>query len=774
MSQQDDVVSGNRAPRCLDDLANLPRWVAWREETRRNADGKEVKRKIPHDPGGGLARIPTDSSTWSTRERAERRWEQLDDGRPGGVGIVLGNLGDGTHLLGVDLDDCIQADGGLEPLADEIIDRFDSYGEVSPSGKGVKLFFLVADDDMAAVKQMFGTSTAGEPKTRVAFAAGTHVEIALDRSRFYCVTEQHLENTPSTFRTVTADDARWFVETAGPRFRAAHATPHDRANPSPGRDESGSAHGFRFMRDRKREGMDYDEARVAILADTGRAGEWANRVDERQLRRAFDRAPEDDEEESRNQADVLIALAEDAELFHTNDQLAFADIEVDGHRETWPLNSLGFRRWLRRRYYGQTKSSPHREALTTAIATLEAKAHFDSPAREVSLRTAGHNGKLYLDLCNDRWEAVEIDAEGWRVVSEPPVRFTRARGMLPLPAPIEVESNEPLNDLQDLINLATKQDFILLLAFILAALRDRGPYPILALRGAEGTGKSTLVRFARALIDPNKVPLRTQPGDERDLYISASNGYVLAYDNVSEVRPWMSDALCRLATGGGFATRQLYTDQDEVLIDATRAIILNGIEDFVARPDLADRCLFLTLEPIADDVRDTEAALNKAFEAKRPAILGVLFDAITHGLRTLPAVRLDAKPRMADFARWAIACGDDFLWDPGEFIAAYNHNRRRAVADVIDADLVADALRTLMRNRRDNVWEGKASALGEELESIVGEKIAKTKAWPSTPRGLRGALQRATSSLRRIGIEISFVPSSTKRTMIRIINRSPR
>src|SRR6185437_4707130 len=147
------------------------------------------------------------------------------------------------------------------------------------------------------------------------------------------------------------------------------------------------------------------------------------------------------------------------------------------------------------------------------------------------------------------------------------------------------------------------------------------------------------------------------------LYIAAGNGYLLVFDNVSHLSPWLSDALCRLASGGGFATRMLYTDQDEVLIDATRPVILNGIEDFVARPDLGDRCVFLALTPIAHDERRTEAELNAAFEARRPALLGVLLDAIAHGLRALPHVRLDAKPRMADFARWAMACGDDFLWD---------------------------------------------------------------------------------------------------------------
>jgi hypothetical protein len=552
-----------------------------------------------------------------------------------------------------------------------------------------------------------------------------------------------------------------------------------------GRDESGSGYGFRFMRACKAEGMDYTAACAALLEDDGKAGEWGCRVDERQLRRAWDNAavPADDGEPPKKQADVLIALAQDAELFHTDARIAYADVqidaneEIDKHRETWSLKSAGFRLWLLHRYFLQTNSAPSREALSTAIAALEARAHFNSPMDQVHVRTASHDGKLYVDLCDAAWRAVEIDTKGWRIVAMPPVRFIRAPGMLPLPAPVR---GGEIVDLCDFVNIKTARDFILLVAYMVAALRDRGPYPILVLRGEEGTGKSTLVRLVRSLIDPNKVPLRTLPRDERDLYIAAGNGYLLVFDNVSNLSPWLSDALCRLATGGGFATRMLYTDQDEVLIEATRPAVLNGIEDFVARPDLADRCVFLALTPIAEHDRRTEAELNAAFEAKRPALLGVLLDAVAHGLRYLPRVSLNAKPRMADFAKWAMACGDDYLWDPGDFTEAYGRNRRNATAALIDDDPVADALRTFMRQLDKHLpegergrWAGNATDLHHALTEVIGDKQAQSKDWPATPRKLRSCLQRAQAPLRKIGIEITFLRSSRKRSSIEIINHKP-
>src|SRR5205823_8606362 len=199
----------------------------------------------------------------------------------------------------------------------------------------------------------------------------------------------------------------------------------------------------------------------------------------------------------------------------------------------------------------------------------------------------------------------------------------RAAGMKALPLPAAGGSIETL---RSFLNVRSDADFVLVVAWTLVCLRDRGPYPVLVLSGEQGSAKSTFSAMLRALLDPNTAPLRALPREDRDLFIAASNGHVLAFDNVSGLPAWISDTLCRLATGGGFAVRQLYTDQDEVLFDATRPVILNGIEEIVTRPDLADRAVFLTLEPIPEERRRSEAELWAAFETERPRILGVLLD----------------------------------------------------------------------------------------------------------------------------------------------------
>jgi hypothetical protein len=462
----------------------------------------------------------------------------------------------------------------------------------------------------------------------------------------------------------------------------------------------------------------------------------------------------------RKQADTLIEFARPTQLFHAPDGTCFADVDVNGHRQTWPIRSKGFRHWLTYQFFKSDRSAPNSDALQSALNVIEAKARFDGPEREVFIRVGAFEGRLYLDLANSKWQAVEIDADRWRVIDNPPVRFRRAAGMLPLPAPV---SGGSIKTLRSFLNVQTDADFTLMVAWLLAALRPRGPYPVLALNGEQGAAKSTAAKLQRFLIDPNAAPLRTLPREERDLFIAANNGFVQSFDNVSGLPPWISDTLCRLATGGGLATRQLYTDQEEVLFDATRPVILNGIEDVVTRPDLADRALFLTLEPIPEERRRSEGELWAAFEAERPRILGALLNAVVCGLKSLPETRLPKLPRMADFALWATACETAF-WPAGTFMAAYNRNLEDAVMNVIEGDHVAATVRTFMGTH--TAWTGIASDLWNTLSSMAGERITKTKSWPNGARALAGRLRRAATALRKIGIEVNFTKEGRARTRV--------
>ncbi|OQA06040.1 MAG: hypothetical protein BWY65_02296 [Firmicutes bacterium ADurb.Bin373] len=255
------------------------------------------------------------------------------------------------------------------------------------------------------------------------------------------------------------------------------------------------------------------------------------------------------------------------------------------------------------------------------------------------------------------------------------------------------------------------------------------------------------------LIDPVTAPLRTSPREERDLALSASNSWALCFDNLSGMPAWLSDALCRVATGGGFSTRTLYTDSEEAIFDYMRPVTVNGIDDVVARHDLLDRALVLTLPVIPDNKRKDEARFWKDFEKARPGIFGALLDAMVTGLKNIHSVKLKSLPRMADFAKWVTAAEPALPWQPGEFMAAYTGNRGEAVEAALENDIVAVAVQALLKKGE---WLGTATALLSALRGHIPEHTQKTKAWPKTARVLSGRLRRAATFLRCVGIEIEF------------------
>jgi hypothetical protein len=457
------------------------------------------------------------------------------------------------------------------------------------------------------------------------------------------------------------------------------------------------------------------------------------------------------EARAKSQATDLVELAAAAELFHDPSGEAYATIAVDGHHETWLIKTKGFRRWLSQQYYQACEKAPGSQAVQDALGVLEGKALFSGPEMAVYTRLAEHDGAIYLDLANDGWEVVKITPAGWRVMSESPVKFRRARGMLPLPHPV---LGGTLDDLQAFVNVSTDvtTDWILLVEWLIAAYRPTGPYPVLVLHGEQGAAKSTAARVLRALVDPNAAALRATPKDPHDLMIAAVNGWIVNLDNLSYLSPWLSDAICRLSTGGGFATRELYSDSDEALFNAQRPVILNGIEELATRGDLLDRAIILYLEEIPKAERKMEKVFWQEFEQARPQLLGVLLTAVSQAFATVNTIELEDKPRMADFAVWGAAAAPALGWKAQEFLEAYRDNREAAN----ELSLEASPIKPFISHKADMAFKGTAQQLLDDLNLLASEPIKRQKSWPKNGRSLSNALRRIAPNLRAINIDVEF------------------
>ena len=295
--------------------------------------------------------------------------------------------------------------------------------------------------------------------------------------------------------------------------------------------------------------------------------------------------------------------------------------------------------------------------------------------------------------------------------------------------------------------------WILIRAFLVAALRPGFPLPILVAKGEQGAGKSTACRVISSLIDPRTSALRGVPREVRDLTAAAKNSWLVCFDNLSRLPEDLADAACRLATGGGFGGRQLYSDHDEAIFDATRPLVFNAIPDLgSARPDFLDRALIVEFLSIKPEILRDEAQFWREFSERQPRILGALLDAAVAGLRNLPQVKLDRPPRLADLTAWLTACEQTLGVSRGAFLEAYETNR----TDVQNLALEASPLYESLRQLAGIPFRGTTSDLLAQLNRRVSDDTRRSPGWPRSPSALSNALRRMAVYLRSAGIELEF------------------
>lgn len=453
-------------------------------------------------------------------------------------------------------------------------------------------------------------------------------------------------------------------------------------------------------------------------------------------------------------ADALVELAvSQGELFHNTEGVAFFTLN-GSVAKTFKLDTKGFGDWLSYAYYMDTKGNGQRGcaasemSMKTAITTLSGIALHDGGENNVYLRAAPWQNGYLVDLCNEAWQVVEVLPTGWRVLDCSPIPFWRPAAARPLPMPVAG------GDLALLWKFANIPDECrkLVTAWNLEAWRPDTPYPVLELTGQQGTAKSSSQDKLRRIIDPNAVNLRSAPKTVEDVFVGAGCNWLVSFNNLSHLSAQQQDALCNLATGGGFAARTLYTNAEETLIECKRPVVINGIVPLVTAQDLTDRVIHVDLPEI--EYRE-ETELEAEFADALPSILGGLFDLFVLTLAQLPKVKINRPPRMSDFARLGEAMHQAQGGQAGEFVHAYEANRRQSIARGLDASLVAAAIIELSDDHHQGtaaVFEGTMKHLLERLES----RRATADAWPKSPRGLGDILRRQRPALAAVGVSVEI------------------
>jgi hypothetical protein len=458
-----------------------------------------------------------------------------------------------------------------------------------------------------------------------------------------------------------------------------------------------------------------------------------------------------------SQSKQLVNLMKNqCELFCDRDGKEYALFNRMDKRAVLPLQSESFNELMSHQYFEEYDTVPAEQSARTAVRTLAAHARYHGTARDVYTRVAKtSDGNYWLDLCNERGDCVHLTAAGWELKpGEDGPCFVRTSSMRPLPTPEKVPSAY-LDKLLDFINVP-KDAWPLLVAWLLEALRPDTPYPLLELTAGQGSGKSSTQSILRRLIDPNKSNLRGAPRSSDDLFVQAGFAHMVSLENLSYLEGKCQDALCVLATGGGHAKRQLYTNFDEVVIDLKKPVVLNGISVVVTQQDLVDRTVHVDLPPITDS-RRMARDLDREFDEQHGKLVGALLALFCESLNMLPSVEIppSERPRMADFAELGEAASRVRGNAPGEFLSRYNESRSENVQRTIDSSPIGTAIMQLMAG-----GSGFAGTVGMLMASLEEFKIS-SEGWPKSAKSLADLLRRLAPGLGQIGI---LVDQPAKRT----------
>ena len=439
----------------------------------------------------------------------------------------------------------------------------------------------------------------------------------------------------------------------------------------------------------------------------------------------------------------LIAIAQRGIPFTASDGQAFVRLNAPSLEAFYilPVRSRAYREWFFHQFYAQYDTLPTSRAFHSVLNYLEAEANHNQQNQRLAVwRRVGSRGgrlvptQILLDLANPECEFVEISPTGWKTTAGANALLQTSRATLPLPTPVPPSPpSNPLETLRSCLNLSSRADWLRCLAWLLAALRPDGPFPILIFQGPPGSGKTFAARILRSLVDPCTSPLTPIPSSVRDLLTLARHNWILAFDHLSALSPQLSDALCRISSGLGATLREAVGPGAEPLQQYyKRPVLLTVTERWSCPADLARRALTVTFPPLTPL---TEDSLLTVFEPAWPEIVAALCSAVSVALASMNHIH-PPSGRCPDALAWAMAASPA--------LGCTGEEMRQAFA-LPDPHPMAEAVRNLIEQRRHFV--GSATQLLELLQPVVGCQ---------SPKGLSQQLRSCMLTLADSGIELKF------------------
>lgn len=438
---------------------------------------------------------------------------------------------------------------------------------------------------------------------------------------------------------------------------------------------------------------------------------------------------------------------------------AYCEINNNGKREIVEVKSKEFSEVLEHYAYtfNNRKEILKKSQIDHIVSVLSAKARFEGASKKIEIRSCLRKSAVYIDLA-DGCGQIKVTSKSWRIINPQRVKFATRPKALPFPIP---EGDE--DDIALLDKYLPKKSVKLIVAFIAHCLIAEPPFAVLAIQGEQGSGKTTVSKIIRDLVDPHEIPL-TRINKEDNLHTNAIDNQIICIDNASDLSDRMSDTLCRITTGAGFTKRKNYSDTDEVAIQIARPFLLNGISSIISKPDLGDRSIIVNTTRL-NSKRYLSSVMSQ-FDADKSKIFGAILCGISGYLKHRDDIEVDSGHRLIEFLRVGIALERTYGWPEGSFMKEFDAMKRNQVLQEYDCHSLVKGICKLLQGK-GNKWSGSAEELILAIDdSSVSKCYSKEPDFPKNVAQLGKALLQLAPLLRDIGIEFSRSRSSTRREIV--------
>ena len=445
----------------------------------------------------------------------------------------------------------------------------------------------------------------------------------------------------------------------------------------------------------------------------------------------------------------------------SDNSLVFGLVQTDNHVESLNLGSFRAEMWLKHNYDKIHGDIFGAESYRNALNRLIAKAMFeDSTTETIYNRIALVNNVIWIDLTTHDWRAIRIDEEGYKIVeldeSTPTFERKQHQRQQVIPASCEFDALEKLCDW-----LRIKQsDRFIFKIHLVSLFIEKYPIPIMVITGEYGSIKTTIIKTIKKIVDPSSQLSLHLAKNPEDLALQLYHRYLTSYDNVSKFSSDTSDTFCRAITGDGNSKRALYTNTDEVILNYTRKIILNGIAPTISNTDFISRSIFYETRPINEEERLTLEEFDQEIDKLLPFLLHQIFNVLSYALRHYSIIKKDVKfkPRMSDFAIWGEVISRGLGNQSMEFIDRYKERIEQINLEAINNFPFFGLVQKIMEHQteyEDTITKFHRLLIAQAENEGVDIK-SKYANFPKAPNKIKWQVQSLRNSFKPVGIDISI------------------